>query len=448
MKRFLSIIMVALLAVCMTACESKPTDGGNGESSSVGTKRGPATASKEETESSEVESVASETEDTASEVESEKESDTESKKDSDKDGSKPANKTDIKLSDDLFDFTVEIDGTVYQFPMKSTDFVALGWELDDFYELEEEFDSNSYYFAYYENENDLELCFYITNFAKSAVPFEDTYIAGVNIDTYDFEEEDYDRVKFPKDIQIGKSTADDIKKAFGTPDDTYEPDDRDYVTMTYSKDYYVDVEFTVTDGVLTEVEMENFTAPEDFKEPELKKEIPDYVKDYTAPKKMGKDMQSATVELDGVIYQFPVPLEQLLKDGWELDKDAPETIASEDYEYITLSKDGFELEYVTVYNDTKYETPIEYGLVKTLSIYGYGNDNLPVKFPGNITTTTTLDEFKKAVKGMDFETDEGDGYVLYTFEIETDDDYGTNSIEFQYSTETKELIHIDIDLYY
>ncbi len=463
MKKFLSIIMVALLAVSMTACETNSKSGDEDNSSKISTTRGPAVRSDVESESSDTEPVASKSTDTETDTDSSKETDTDSgkgtdsdsKKDSDSASSKKENtssKSEVKLSDKLSDFTIEIDGTVYQFPMKVTDLMALGWELDSYNTFDENLDANTYYNAYFENKNDTEISFYVMNFAKSSLPFEDTYVAGLNIYNYELEEDERGLINMPKDIKIGEATVDDVKKAYGTPDDSFETEDSDYITMTYTEDYFVCTEFTFRDGVLSGIRMQNFVAPDDFEEPELRDEIPASVTDYKAPKKLGSDIQSGIIELGGKLYQMPVPLEQLLNDGWKIDydDDVTETVGSGDYVFINLEKGDIDFDGVTVYNDADYEVPIEYASVKVLDIYGYGDESLPIKFPGNITPELNLDEFKKAVKDMDYETKNGDGYVVYTFEMPTqgEGEYYENYLKFQYNTDTKELIHIELYMLY
>ena len=59
-------------------------------------------------------------------------------------------------------------------------------------------------------------------------------------------------------------------------------------------------------------------------------------REYTAPQKMEEDWTSGTIMVDGKLYQMPVPIEEILKEGWIADTELVYTYESKSYSgYMT-----------------------------------------------------------------------------------------------------------------
>ena len=147
--------------------------------------------------------------------------------------------TEQQLSDKWSDFQIQIDGTVYQFPMMYDDFVALGWSSD---EVEgQELEPNQYgYYTF--SRDDVECSVYLLNFGVNTEPAEKCIVGGLSIDNY-FWPVDTGNVVLPGGIEKGKSDVEAIKAAYGTPSDTYEGEL--YTELTYETDIYSNLELTV-----------------------------------------------------------------------------------------------------------------------------------------------------------------------------------------------------------
>ncbi len=223
------------------------------------------------------------------------------------------------LSDALYDFQIQIDGNVYQFPMAYDAFIQNGWELDTDYSSETEELEPNQYGLYYFVKDGVECTGYVINLGINNQPVTECLVGGISIDSY-YWDVNTGEVLMAGGIQRGVSTLDDILAAYGNPTDTYEGDT--YTSVTYDKDSFCDVELTVgaESGVLEGIDMQNFVAPEGFDVGEASDEVPEEIAAYQAPTELGDDLLSYRVELDGALYQLPCPVSALLENGWTIDE--------------------------------------------------------------------------------------------------------------------------------
>ncbi len=170
-----------------------------------------------------------------------------------------ASSTLATLSDDLYDFQISIDGTVYQFPMSYSDFEALGWEYDG--DNTETLSSNQYTGSQRWKKDGFSVDTLFGNLSVNTVSFSDSMVAGIRIGKYDFDDCDWE-ILLPGGIQLGVSDTDDIKEAYGDPASDY--DGSNYYEMKYRYDYYREIELYVfkDSGVLEEIKLENLVELE------------------------------------------------------------------------------------------------------------------------------------------------------------------------------------------
>ena len=184
--------------------------------------------------------------------------------------------TPATLSDDLYDFQISIDGTVYQFPMWYSDFEALGWEYDG--DNTETLSVNQYTGSQCWKKDGFSVYTVFGNLSMNTVAFSDSMVAGIRIGKSDFDDCDWE-ILLPADIKFGVSTTEDIKAAYGEPASDY--DGSMFYKMTYHYDYYREIDLYVyaDSGVLEEIRIENLielegvddsvsTEVPDMKEPE------------------------------------------------------------------------------------------------------------------------------------------------------------------------------------
>ena len=147
-----------------------------------------------------------------------------------------------ELGDDIYSFSMEFDGQIMKFPMTYQDFVGMGWELSSREDPDMKISTNSYGFVSF-NKGKNSVSAEVMNLGINEVGLEDSLIGGITVDgSYDIDLTSVS-VKLPGGIELGKSTLDDIKAAYGEPSDTYEGDL--YTKVTYEKDTYQEIELSV-----------------------------------------------------------------------------------------------------------------------------------------------------------------------------------------------------------
>ncbi len=222
-----------------------------------------------------------------------------------------------ELSDDIYDFQISIDGTVYQFPMWYSDFEALGgWEFKG--DTSATLSSNQYSAAEVWEKDDIKIYTDIANLSINSVTFDQGMIAGITVDQYYMKDSGWE-ILLPKGIEFGVSGADDIIAAYGTPSDTYEGSL--YQKLTYEYDSYQDIDLYVYNetGTLDKIELRNMIELEGA-DNSVDSTVPDIVKNYTAPESVGDDLYAFNIELEGNIYKLPCPVSVLLENGFTINE--------------------------------------------------------------------------------------------------------------------------------
>ena len=319
-----------------------------------------------------------------------------------------------ELSEDLYDFQIQIGDDVMTFPMSYEEFSAYGWELSDHYITLEDTLSPSRYEAVSFSKGDDTLSVYMINLGVNDLTIQECLVGGVDIENY-YWSEDGAEVKLAKGIERGKATLDDIKAAYGEASDTYEGDL--YTSLTYRKDYYSEVELTVykESGVLETIEVQNYVEPEGFEAGTASEEVPEEIAAYEAPSELGDDLMAYVVEFDGALYQLPCPVSALLENGWSLDENATEeSISAHNTGWVYFVKDGTTF-HVLARNSADYATIPENCWVEELSASDYDKEGL-IRLVGGIGLGTTEEELLAALDaaGIEYETYDGTSYISYT----------------------------------
>ena len=314
-----------------------------------------------------------------------------------------------ELSDDLYDFQISIDGTVYQFPMWYSDFEALGWEYDG--DNTRTLSSNQYTTTEVWEKDGFEVYTRFANLSMNAVPFSESMVAGITLDRYYLEDCDWE-ILLPGGIQYGVSNADDIKAAYGDPTDDYDSDL--YYKMTYESDSYSEIELYVykDDNTLKQIDIENLVELEGA-DNSINEEVPDLVKNYKAPKELGEDFYAYTAQLEGNVYILPCPVSVLLENGFTIDTaNSDSEVAAGGNGWIDLKYNNQTL-HTMVENFADYATIIENCFVLSMESSVNG-PKFDLVFPGNIKVGDSEDAVKKATDGFNCEVETSDsGYTYY-----------------------------------
>ncbi len=346
-----------------------------------------------------------------------------------------------ELSDSIFDFQVSIDGVIYELPMKYSDFVATGWTYDG--DETTKLPSNYYTFGEDFSNGDREIDVRLINFDINELAYKDCYVGALAFNS-DYMELGDINITLSKGIQYGVSTYDDIKKAYGEPSNEYEGDS--LKTMTYSLDAYQQLYFSFdmdNGNVISEIKIENFIEPEDFRLSEVDDAIPEIIFAYKAPTKLSDNLLDYSLELEGDLYQLPTPVSEFIKNGWEIvESKSPQVIAGDDIDNITLMKDN---QTFSVYakNYTGNATASENCFVQEIK----AGKNIELKISTNIHTGMALKELESALKGYDTEKNETTSSVSFVVNDEKSTWYGYDfycyegkltQIEVNYSPKTSE----------
>lgn len=314
------------------------------------------------------------------------------------------------LGDDIYSFSMEFDGQTMKFPMTYQDFVGMGWELSSREDPDMKISTNSYGFVSF-NKGKNSVSAEVMNLGINEVGLEDSLIGGITVDgSYDIDLTSVS-VKLPGGIELGKSTLDDIKAAYGDPSDTYEGDL--YTKVTYEKDTYQEVELSVfkDDNTLKKVDMENLEEPEGYDKGAVSDEVPDIVTAYKAPDALGSDMLDTAVEYMGDLYGLPAPVSAFTANGWEI-QDAENTpyVEGGGIAFIDMMKNNQSIHF-SVYNETENATALENCFVRELSFATYDPESIAMKLSGDITLGADKTELIKMADEKGYISEENDDYL-------------------------------------
>lgn len=225
-----------------------------------------------------------------------------------------------ELSDDLYDFQISVDGTVYQFPMWAADFEALGWTYDG--DASQTLSSNQYTTTERWNKGEFSVYTQLANLSMNTVGITEAMVAGITFEEYQLDGCDWEII-LPKGIQYGVSNTEDVLAAYGDPTDEY--DGELYYKMTYEKDFYQEIHIYVSKetNVINEIEIQNIVELEGA-DNSVDATVPDVVKNYKAPTALGNDLYGFDIELEGNLYTLPCPVSELLANGFTINEDNSE----------------------------------------------------------------------------------------------------------------------------
>ena len=315
-----------------------------------------------------------------------------------------------ELGDDIYSFSMEFDGQTMKFPMTYQDFVGMGWELSSREDPDMKISTNSYGFVSF-NKGKNSVSAEVMNLGINEVGLEDSLIGGITVDgSYDIDLTSVS-VKLPGGIELGKSTLDDIKAAYGDPSDTYEGDL--YTKVTYEKDTYQEVELSVfkDDNTLKKVDMENLEEPEGYDKGAVSDEVPDIVTSYETPTALGDDMLDTAVEYMGDLYSLPAPVSAFTANGWKI-QNAEDTpyVEGNGLAFIDMMKNNQSIHF-SVYNETENATALENCFVRELSFATYDPESIAMKLSGDITLGADKAELIKMADEKGYISEENDDYL-------------------------------------
>lgn len=314
-----------------------------------------------------------------------------------------------ELSDDLYDFQISIDGTVYQFPMFYADFEALGWEYDG--DNTKTLSSNQYTSVEVWKKDGFRVYTRFANLSMNAVPYSESMVAGITLDQYNLKDCDWEII-LPGGIQYGVADADDIKAAYGEPTSDHDGD-LSY-SMTYQYDFYRDIKLSVDKekNALSKIELLNLVEMEGV-DNSVSEEVPELVQAYQAPKSLGDDFYAYTAQLEGVVYSLPCPVSVLVENGFTINTAGSDSeVAAGGVGWVDLTYNNQTL-HTMVKNYADYATIVEncFAVSMKSSVNGPKFD---LVLPGGIKVGDSEEAVKKATANFNCETETSDsGFTYY-----------------------------------
>ncbi|MCM1089037.1 MAG: hypothetical protein NC419_12855 [Muribaculaceae bacterium] len=408
-KKTLALLLAISCVVSMTACA------GTGNSDEAGKQE---EISKEEQDLEKAQESMPE-EDIVPEPEASFGPDETTQETEDTDNTEQTNETDSsktsnmpsELSDNLYDFQISIDGTVYQFPLWFSDFEAAGWKFDGD-DITTTLASNEYIHGQRWKKDGASVYTTIANLSMNTVTLDQGIVSGIKFDDYDLKDCDWE-ILLPGGIARGVSNADDVRAAYGEP--TYDHDMDTLYAMTYRYDNYSEIKLYINKetNALSLIELNNLVELEGA-DNSIKEDIPDVVKNYKAPTSLGSDLYSFNVEIEDNLYTLPCPVSEFLANGFRINESrTDETVAAGNTGWVELMYNNQSM-HVLTRNYGDYATIIENCFVLDVESSDNGSA-FAMTFPGNIQRGSTDADVRKAIQDFNFEEETSDlGYTYYT----------------------------------
>lgn len=300
--------------------------------------------------------------------------------------------TATQLSDKLEDYTFMLEGDVYQLPFAYSVLADKGWRIyDSGYYDNTKINGNSYDDITLQKDKKT-INVYIINASGNAKELKDCNIGGISVYGSNKNAPEF---SIAKGIKVGDK-EDKVREAFGSPTDTSNYDEYNY--LRYGEDN--SITNIVCDNGTDEyndaqVEIKNFVATEDDKKTETSDEVPEYLSTYVAPTELGTDPLSYNIEIENQVYTLPAPVSAFTDNGWKIASQEDSVPSGRSLSSaIKLQKDGKEIE-ASVTNFADYQTKPENCAISTLAFYADDTKNPEVKLPGGITIKSTSDDLKK-----------------------------------------------------
>lgn len=338
------------------------------------------------------------------------------------------------LSDDIYDFQIEMEGSLYQLPMTYEELIGYGWELSSREDPSLMLGSNEYTMMYF-TKGEYKICADMLNLGINENPVTDCLVGGISVDV-EYEEYDLEalNIRLAKGITVGTSTIEDIKAAYGEPSDSYEGEMG--TSLTYQMDYSRSAELYVSKeaGCLVEVDIRNFSEPEGFDKGSVSTEMPEIVSSYETPAALGETMMEPVVEFCGDLYQLPCPVTALEANGWKiLDLTDEDYVAGDDIAFLDLMRDNQTI-YLTAYNLTPNAVLPNNCFVTEMQAATY-DESVTMTISGNITLGANREELIATAKELGFTYEDEEDYL--TIFGDPQDEY-SRYIEFWFNDEESE----------
>jgi hypothetical protein len=336
------------------------------------------------------------------------------------------------LSEDLYSFQFSLNGTVYTLPCAYSQLAENGWSIDGI--GDQTLEPDQYTFSENLNNGDMRVMANLVNTDVNVLPMEKCNVGKISIDSDQVEKGA--KLLFPKNITVG-STYEDVVAAYGKPSD--ESESGSIKSLSYKLDTYSDVVIKINteSNTVDSLEMENLIAKETSSASVNTGDVPDVVKNYTAPTSVGKTWDSFDIKYADAYYHLPAPVSSFIDNGWTMVSDGNEMLAAKDSTVgVELRKDNQVLS-ASVRNYSDTAQPISNCFLISVKFSEY-EAKVSIELPKGITETSKSEDIIAAY-GKPTDKDSSSSFDFYEYSN------SDGSITFSISKDTKGITSIEVN---
>ena len=287
-----------------------------------------------------------------------------------------------KISNDLYKYEVLINDIAYTLPSSFSTFEKNGWVGTNF--SKSTLAPNKYKLEY-PKKGEQTMMIQIANFGINVSPLSKCHVGGIKIDSGN---KNQATISIAKGITIG-STYDAVIAAYGKPSDQYKSDTM--LKLTYKSGIYSNYEISIDNKTkkVYSIELENLAPPAKAKTTSVDTKLPAAVKNYKAPSSVGKDLLSFQVKYGGNYYKLPIPITELIKNGWALQSTSDKVVPAQSNAVgIELRKDNQVLR-TQIENYSDKGEPIKHCFATYIEYYNNGA-KIPLELPKGISEKSSI----------------------------------------------------------
>ncbi len=306
-----------------------------------------------------------------------------------------------KFNNPLCAFELTVAGETLKLPLWYSDLEAAGWTFKG--DSSKNMSAHTSESWHEWEKNGITLSATMSNYSINSAPYSECIITTLGYSNYSRNSEK-DIVTLPSDIQLYKSTYDDVVNAYGEPDSATTADEDDSLYMAYynfDSEHKVNFTFNAEDNLLygAEIECEEALEGIDYS---TGSERPAILDTYKAPSELSSNPYDTTLELDGVVYQLPCPTEKFIENGWNIEEGNTFTVSPGAWENCTLTKGDMSIG-VMLKCPTADAVTAENTYVIGAGVSFYDGSKFPLSLYGGITIgeKMTADELTALFKDMD-----------------------------------------------
>ncbi len=341
------------------------------------------------------------------------------------------------MSDELFDYTFELDGTVYSLPFAYADLAAGGWEAKD---ADETVPSMHFTTSSLVRSGRSYAYIMSINPYRSEKTVAECRVGGFTIDCFSFKEGEEHSFSVAKGIDFS-STEEDVRAAFGAPSREYDSDTM--VALYYEEDgdaqHCVEFSFDKASGDMYSISLKNIIL-EELPDDSQVTANPDAAA-YTAPTDLGSSYDTFAFKLYDDVFSMPAPICYYIEKGWKpVNFSADNTVNGSENGYgLELRKNGQTMT-VSYSNLSKNACPASDCFVVEITVGGSFYGDIPVTLGGGITVGSSLQDAIDAW-GTPDDSESASGYTTSTF-----GEYGSR-VRLSSDDATGKILNINIQNY-